>query len=993
MMDPLREELEALLCKCEDGDAGEERKFMPFQLFRRVFTPERIDAVVHGIKEADMEFFQKNDVSTWVQLHARRVFAILILLGGKEHLITKFMNRDFQGKYDEKLPLSKKDLDMIVPEIAAEFYEKQWEFVSPIWSKNVVHRELPSDVRLPFVLNERLGRGGFGVVYKIKLHEQHQRTALFPENKNQQIVRKEFRTAPPRVESQLATGSRSDSASEESDYAKELRNLSILNELKHPNIIQLVTSYTYRGKHNLVFPLMEDGDLGKLLRGSREDYPSFRRNESFLVALCELSSAIERVHDYTLEKFDIKLMGCHYDLKPQNILVQGSKFILADFGLSRLSNESDQQLYAGGGSDYFAPECTDTEKDFAKKAIDRSSDVWSFGCIISEILTYVLMGPAGVKEFREKRKVLIKSQKIAAFHKGIGQRNENFDDWLLRLSPETDIKDSSDKIEAKKQTGSPVTQNISDSFGQSMVNLIRKMTALDQKSRPTAKEVTIEFQKITVKALYISVWKLYESLQTMEELKDSFEAYSEYMRIKSWGFVLGFDLEKQREVVASGLTETMPLVEMYKCLAEIQEELEATIERCEDSCSPLFASLRSLGDKLYGTLPLETAMKANAHWEIEMVRSENLDTLLETAEAAQNVNMKIATLARIKRMSTLAAAQPSGLINKGLEISPDSIREGLPFENHLYASVQSSTAPKRKVLIEWIRYSIVDTNLFEKLLVRIKSLATLLNSIETPPDFRILHCSNYLHKGADGAFGIVFDLPGESISVPRSLSAVIHKTHKFRERPSLGSRFNLALSLAISLSGFHKVGWLHKSISASNVLLLISPKEAESTVASTWLTDSYLIGFNRSREDDELAFTLGQTRYEQVTQYYHPDYARTSHPHPPYRLHYDYYSLGLVLLEIGMWESLSTLVKGVGESSRRKNTSTSTRYHEMRDYIVQKRLIMLGHTMGEEYQSAVQACLSGFEDLASSTSQPRGNVTVQLRFEEEVVQRLRRCHA
>ncbi|KAF3167920.1 hypothetical protein TWF225_006663 [Orbilia oligospora] len=974
MMDSLRQELDTLLCKCEDGDAGEERKFMPFQSFRKVFTPERIDDAVYGIKEADMEFSQKGDVAAWVKSHARRIFAILILLGSKEHLIAKFMGRDiFQGKYDEKLPFSREDLDTIIPEIAAEFYEKQWEFVSPVWSKNVVHRELPSDVRLPFVLNEKLGRGGFGVVYKIKLHEHHQRTVLFPENKNQQIVRKEFRSAPPRVESQLAAGSRSDSASTESDYAKELRNLSILNELKHPNIIQLVTSYTYRGKHNLVFPLIEDGDLGKLLRGNREDYPSLRRNESFLIALCELSSAIERVHDYTVERFDIKLMGCHYDLKPQNILVQGSKFILADFGLSRLSADSDSQLFAGGGSDYFAPECTDPEKDFAKKAIDRSSDVWSFGCIISEILTYMKMGPTGVKTFRERRKVLIKSQKVSAFHKGIGQRNQNFDEWLL----------------------SPEVQDGTDGFSRNMVNLIKRMTTLDQKSRPIAKEVTVDLQKTTIQALYFSVWGLYKSLQGMEKLKDSFEAYSEYMRIKSWGFVLGFDPETQGELVTSSLPETMPLVEMYKCLAEIQEELEATIERCEDCCSPLFGSLRSLGDKLYDTLPSEVAMKASAHWEIEMIRTENLDTLLETAEAAENVNTKIATLARIKRMSVLATAQPSGLTKDGLEISPDSVREGSPFENHLYASVESAAAPKRKVLIEWIRYSIVDTNLFEKLLVRIKSLAVLLNSIETPPDFRILHCSNYLHKGSDGAFGLVFDLPDQSVSVPRSLAAIIHKTRNFRERPSLGSRFKLALSLAVSLSGFHKVGWLHKSISASNVLLLIDPKEAESTVASTWLTDSYLIGFNRSREDDIQAFTLGQTRYEQVTQYYHPDYAQTSFPHPPYRLHYDYYSLGLVLLEVGMWESLSTLVKGVGsgESSRRRNTSVSNRYHEMRGYLVQKRLIMLGHTMGEEYQAAVQACLSGFEGLANSTSQARDNVAMQLKFEEEVVQRLRKCHA
>jgi len=50
------------------------------------------------------------------------------------------------------------------------------------------------------------------------------------------------------------------------DYKDELHNLTLLYHLEHPNILELFGSYTYRGKHNLLFPLAGRGNLAKLLR-------------------------------------------------------------------------------------------------------------------------------------------------------------------------------------------------------------------------------------------------------------------------------------------------------------------------------------------------------------------------------------------------------------------------------------------------------------------------------------------------------------------------------------------------------------------------------------------------------------------------------------------------------------------------------------------------------------------------------------------------------
>jgi serine/threonine protein kinase len=111
-----------------------------------------------------------------------------------------------------------------------------------------------------------------------------------------------------------------------------------LNELKHPNIIELLSSYTYRGKHNFLFPLAQ-GDLAEFLT-SNERPPQFQPDRAFYTALRELSSAIGKVHHYTSARLKLDLIGCHHDLRPQNILVGGSTFLLADFGLSAFTKST-----------------------------------------------------------------------------------------------------------------------------------------------------------------------------------------------------------------------------------------------------------------------------------------------------------------------------------------------------------------------------------------------------------------------------------------------------------------------------------------------------------------------------------------------------------------------------------------------------------------------------------------------------------------------------
>jgi len=78
--------------------------------------------------------------------------------------------------------------------------------------------------------------------------------------------------------------------------------------------------------------------------------------------------------------------------------------MIADFGLTRFRErnphdyENTGVTWELGSSTYRAPEC-----DKEGVNVGRAGDVWSLGCILAEVITFVLLGIEGVREFMEYR--------------------------------------------------------------------------------------------------------------------------------------------------------------------------------------------------------------------------------------------------------------------------------------------------------------------------------------------------------------------------------------------------------------------------------------------------------------------------------------------------------------------------------------------------------------------------------------------------------------
>lgn len=253
-----------------------------------------------------------------------------------------------------------------------------------------------------------------------------------------------------------------------------------------------------------MFPRAEHGTLATLFKTPRQD-TDFASDATFLTALARLASAIKHIHDFFDHKIDLSLISYHHDLRPQNILVSGTTLILADFGLSKfkdLFQNSDTPFRLGIG-DYLAPECEDLEANFKPRRIRRSSDVWSFGCILAEAVTYMTRGHKAIEQFWNERVVFVRAFKLHLFHNGQNTSSAVVTRWLSML------------------------QQSSESSCVMLITIVRRMLSIDPAGRPKAAEVVLRLRLI---ALHEQAALIDGLFNRIKQGYDSIDAVIERMR-------------------------------------------------------------------------------------------------------------------------------------------------------------------------------------------------------------------------------------------------------------------------------------------------------------------------------------------------------------------------------------------------------------------------------------------------------------------------------
>ena len=193
----------------------------------------------------------------------------------------------------------------------------------------------------------------------------------------------------------------------------------MLAGIRHPSIVELLAAFRHGLTYNFIFPLA-DMDLEALLH--QEQRPlAFENDRAFYQAISGLANALENIHNFEYKNQDIVMsqIGFHHDLKPENILVRGRNFQITDFGLSRFSDKKSPMRFKWmGGAETYGPPEIDPEFRRNEDIDSCAVDLWSFGCVIVEIVAFVLEGRYSLANFRKDRLTWHGRSRDDCFHRG-----------------------------------------------------------------------------------------------------------------------------------------------------------------------------------------------------------------------------------------------------------------------------------------------------------------------------------------------------------------------------------------------------------------------------------------------------------------------------------------------------------------------------------------------------------------------------------------------
>ncbi|KAK4418950.1 Cold-responsive protein kinase [Sesamum alatum] len=208
------------------------------------------------------------------------------------------------------------------------------------------YNSLRSATRL-FHPSNRIGRGGFGVVYKGVLRD------------GTQVAIKTL------------------SAESKQGTNEFLTEINMISNIRHPNLVQLIGCCVEGTNRILVYEYLENNSLASALlvsKGKRLELDWSKR-----AAICRgTASGLAFLHEYAEPRI------VHRDIKASNVLLDDN-FLpkIGDFGLAKLfpDNVTHVSTRVAGTEGYLAPEYA------LLGQLTKKADVYSFGVLLLEIIS------------------------------------------------------------------------------------------------------------------------------------------------------------------------------------------------------------------------------------------------------------------------------------------------------------------------------------------------------------------------------------------------------------------------------------------------------------------------------------------------------------------------------------------------------------------------------------------------------------------------------
>ena len=161
----------------------------------------------------------------------------------------------------------------------------------------------------------------------------------------------------------------------EIEKSKISNEAKILANINHENIVKLIDFHQDNECFYILMEYCEGTDLGKFILMYKNKKENIKENIvcSITLGIC---LGLEELHRNNI---------IHRDIKPANIIVSDNyKIKIVDFGVSRKTSKNSTMTKYIGTSYYMAPELIKGEN------YNNKVDIWSFGCVIYELLSLKL---------------------------------------------------------------------------------------------------------------------------------------------------------------------------------------------------------------------------------------------------------------------------------------------------------------------------------------------------------------------------------------------------------------------------------------------------------------------------------------------------------------------------------------------------------------------------------------------------------------------------
>ncbi|XP_049878188.1 cyclin-dependent kinase-like 4 isoform X2 [Pectinophora gossypiella] len=194
----------------------------------------------------------------------------------------------------------------------------------------------------------KLGEGSYGLVYKCRNRDTGEIVAIkkFVENEDDPLIRK------------IA-----------------LREIRMLKNLKHPNLVNLIEVFRRKRKLHLVFEYCDHTVLHEL-----EKYPAGCPDLLSKQIIWQTLQGVAYCHRHNC---------IHRDVKPENILLTSDGIVkLCDFGFARMISPGESYTDYVATRWYRAPELLVGDTMYSTPV-----DVWAIGCVFAELLSSEALWP------------------------------------------------------------------------------------------------------------------------------------------------------------------------------------------------------------------------------------------------------------------------------------------------------------------------------------------------------------------------------------------------------------------------------------------------------------------------------------------------------------------------------------------------------------------------------------------------------------------------